>query len=135
MNLFAGVVLAKRGPLILVVTNRKYGGLCLPGGKGEDGENILQTAVREFKEESGLEIVGELRPIAQGPSCMDKERMVHVFLAELIYGSISPEEGADAYFTTWERLVAASPFKPFYNEHFPYGVNHFRNTNWVRRPF
>lgn len=48
----------------LGVTNRKYGGWTTPGGKIDPGEEPLQAALRELKEETGLE-VGEtgLQPL------------------------------------------------------------------------
>lgn len=39
---------------ILVVTNRRFGGFCLPGGKIEVGELPEEAAFRELKEETGL---------------------------------------------------------------------------------
>ena len=42
----------------LMVKNRKRGGLWeLPGGRGEAGEDPYQCAVREFREETGRELI------------------------------------------------------------------------------
>ena len=129
IDLFSGVVLVKMGPLVLVATNKKYGGICLPGGKGELGESPLDAAYRELNEETGFSGSG-LVPIATGPSCVEAARMVHMFLAETVCGDLKPETGCDTYFTSWGCLLEESPFSPFYRQHFPRGIWHLRDTNW-----
>lgn len=52
----AAVILNRDGEVLLV--KHSYGRLNweLPGGVTEDGESVVQTAVREVREETGLEV-------------------------------------------------------------------------------
>lgn len=44
------------GPLVLLVHRPKYDDWSLPKGKAESGENVIQTAMREVAEETGLRV-------------------------------------------------------------------------------
>ena len=55
----------------LMIFNPRRGGWEMPGGRIEDGESISQAAVREFSEESGLELdVVACRPIHDSNVCL-----------------------------------------------------------------
>jgi 8-oxo-dGTP pyrophosphatase MutT (NUDIX family) len=126
----AGVVLVKQGPLVLVSTNRKYGGIALPGGKAGPTEGPWSAAVRELEEETGVRTSNDcLRLVLKAPSSVEPERMVWVFFAIHVYGILKPrEEGTQAYFTTQRRLFDDSPFKDFYRQYFRQGFDHFADT-------
>ncbi|MCW5777508.1 MAG: NUDIX domain-containing protein [Phycisphaeraceae bacterium] len=49
--------LAVQGQQLLVCSSRKHGYLYLPGGHVERGESSASALVREFMEETGLEVV------------------------------------------------------------------------------
>jgi ADP-ribose pyrophosphatase YjhB (NUDIX family) len=49
-NLYGEILLLKKG------VKSKQQGWCLPGGKREKGESLLENVVRETKEETGLKI-------------------------------------------------------------------------------
>lgn len=126
----AAIVIVKRGPLVVAVTNRKYGRLGLPGGKQEKNETIFATAQRELAEESGYSVALEdLFYLTQGKSCVDGH-IVHVFWARCVVGLLGAQEkDTIACFTTWSNLLENSPFKEFYLEHFPKGVRHLLDTD------
>ena len=80
---FAAVLLliyeCKDGQPCLILTRRRNdmskhpGQISLPGGRQDDGESLLQTALRESSEEIGVEanainILGELNPVYIPPS-------------------------------------------------------------------
>ncbi|MDC3412268.1 8-oxo-dGTP diphosphatase [Aquibacillus sp. 3ASR75-11] len=49
---------------ILMLKKPRYGWYVVPGGKMEQGESIKQSVVREFKEETGLDLINpELRGV------------------------------------------------------------------------
>ena len=49
--------IAFRGNEFLMIYNPKRQGWEMPGGKVEDGESDLEAARREFREESGMDVV------------------------------------------------------------------------------
>jgi 8-oxo-dGTP diphosphatase len=92
----ASVVLTdEHGRLLLV--HEDYGGRRwgLPGGRHEPGESIEETAIREAKEETNLdvelgEVIGEYLIVSAGG-----ERLldVSVFEATVVGGEMRPQEG------------------------------------------
>ena len=102
------------------------GQVAFPGGKREEGESPLQCALREAKEEVGLDpgdarILGELddfdtivtgfrvRPVvavipfpyAFRPDPREVERLIHVPLARLLDPAIFKEEAREAFGRRW----------------------------------
>ena len=60
-----------RGKDFLMIFNPRRGGWEMPGGRVEDGESVRQAAIREFAEESGLELdVLACRPIFDSNVCL-----------------------------------------------------------------
>lgn len=127
----SGIVIVKHGALVLAATNRRYGGLSLPGGKYEDRDRaVIHTAARELAEETGYGVRPyDLVPVAKGKSATS-DRIVTVYWARVVSGILgSVEENTMPLFTTWNDLLNRSPFASYYKEHFPCGVRHLADTN------
>jgi 8-oxo-dGTP pyrophosphatase MutT (NUDIX family) len=88
-------------------------GISLPGGKWQPGETFRDTAIRETKEEVGLD-VDAYRLLYQGPS--PDGYIVHCFLCRKTYPqqqAITSKEGWPIV-TTWKHLMQ-SEFGPYYD--------------------
>lgn len=125
----AAVIVAKTGPLVLVATNRKFGGISLPGGKVEEHERIYDAANRECLEEAGCHCPYPLIELCEGPSAVEEDRLVTVYYAPRLVGRLgSKEVGTMPFFTTWNDLLKRSKFTAFYLKYFPQGVRHLKDT-------
>lgn len=68
----------------------------LPGGKCEPGETPAEAAVREAKEETGLEVRVLYEAVrAEMPSGEDRLYDVHGFAAEIVGGELRADDDAD----------------------------------------
>lgn len=127
-----------RDPHVLAVTNRRFGGFSLPGGKLDKEESPKQGAIRELFEETALHLgEDDLTLLCQYPNTISNEVCeVSVFHALSVFGvRVEREEGTKHDFMTWQQLIAASPFAQFYREHFPEGVRHLRGTSFLEMSF
>lgn len=114
---------------VLVLTNRRYGGWGLPGGKCEAGESLKSTCARELREELGVTIFSQqLSLLLQGLSPTDSGRLVTVFHVRAVHGQCFPREGGDMAWFTDEYLFRSRPFGDFYAMHFPDGFDHLMPT-------
>ena len=99
-------IILRHGRILMIKRGTKphLGYWCPPGGVGEMGESLDETAVREVREETGLdvEVVGELGrvigPITGSPHI--------VFLSRLKGGSLRPgyPEATDARWIPYEKI-------------------------------
>lgn len=92
-----GVVIDTKGadaPLVLLVHRPKYDDWSFPKGKLDSGETIQQAALREVKEETGLDCriiktLSQIRYSYENRSGRNKPKVVHYFLMEPVTGSIT----------------------------------------------
>lgn len=107
-----GVAVIREGKLLLIQRGRGHlaGRWAVPGGKVRLGETLEAAAVREVREETGLEV--ELREIVWvgetiGPGDPPAWHYVLIdYLGEVVEGDLSP--GDDAAAATWVDLISAS---------------------------
>ena len=92
----ASVLIAdERGRVLLIHEDYGRHRWGLPGGRHEPGESIEETAIREAKEETNLdvelgELIGEYMIVsASGQELLD----VSVFTATVVSGELAPNEG------------------------------------------
>jgi 8-oxo-dGTP pyrophosphatase MutT (NUDIX family) len=95
-RLAASVVITDaRGRVLLIHEDYGRHRWGLPGGRHEPGESIEETAVREAKEETNLDVdLGELIGDYSLMSAVgEKQLEVSVFIATIVGGELEPNEG------------------------------------------
>ncbi len=90
----ADMIALYNGKLVLVERLKEPKGLALPGGRLEYGESLEQCAIREFKEETGLdfEILGQLGTYSD-PSRDPRGHKVSTVFVGKATGNTKSEEG------------------------------------------
>ncbi len=91
----ASVVAVRRGSEVLLVRRRDVPVWVLPGGGIDPGESPEQAAIREAKEETGLQ-VKTTRKVAEYLPWGRFARLTHFFEAEVEGGEISCSEESSA---------------------------------------
>lgn len=80
------------GDKVLLTKREDFEVWCLPGGSVEDGESLAQTARREAREETGLEVrIERLVGIYSNPNWRNGGSHEIVFAASPVGGALSPD--------------------------------------------
>jgi len=117
-----GVVLNSEGQ-VLILRRKQEGTWVLPKGKAEPGETLIQTALREVQEETGLENLKIIREIGLvryvflwRPDNVNYKKTVHYFLMEI--NGTEQEMKLEPDFSTyvWEEPSKALKMLTFEND-------------------
>ena len=105
-----GVVVWKNDDFLLIQRGKepRYGQWSIPGGRQEIGETLKETALREIREETGLEI--RITNFLEVLDSIDRNNMGEIsfhatlidYSAEWVSGIAHP--GSDAMDTAWHNL-------------------------------
>jgi ADP-ribose pyrophosphatase YjhB (NUDIX family) len=89
----AGVVIIQDGQ-VLLGKNERYGTWGLPGGLVENGESVAQAALREIREELGIDVqLTRLIGVYSRPHWRNGGYHVVVFAARPVGGTLQPDPG------------------------------------------
>ena len=87
---------AAGGGMETVLVHRpKYDDWSLPKGKPDDGEHLLQTAVREVAEETGLDVVVGRRSVRTEYDVLEGPKRVDYWLMRVAGGEFEPNDEVD----------------------------------------
>lgn len=107
MVIKSAILIKKENTFLLVQENagRVHGLWNLPQGSVEDGENIEQTAIREAKEETGLDIKLENKLVVLADTFSDTKEL-HIYSGVIIGGEVSypTDEIMNVQFFTFEQI-------------------------------
>jgi 8-oxo-dGTP diphosphatase len=78
-----------------LVHRPKYDDWSLPKGKPDDGEHLLQTAVREVAEETGLDVVVGRRSVRTEYEVLEGPKRVDYWLMRVVGGEFEPNDEVD----------------------------------------
>ncbi|MBM32364.1 MAG: NUDIX hydrolase [Chloroflexi bacterium] len=125
INIWAagGVIInqfSNNGNKVLICHRKKENLWCLPKGKPEDGETIEETALREVKEETGLdthiiEKINEINYIFLNDIGKKIHKKVHFFLMESKGGNIQYHD-KEFDNVIWEGFEVAKTLLTYENE-------------------
>ncbi len=111
----AGAVIVREGGILLVqrAVDPRRGDWCLPAGFTEWSEHPQQTAVREIKEETGLDItITGMFDIFFGMDDPRTHAVLILYLADVIGGSLHPGDDAiEASFFSFDDLPSNIAFQ------------------------
>ncbi|KAK0408825.1 hypothetical protein QR680_004184 [Steinernema hermaphroditum] len=131
----------------IILTQRSFqlnshrGEICFPGGRIDDGEDIVQAAVREAFEETGMDpshvdVWGTLNPVLNRYLTNTITPVVGVFDAEKL-STLAPHcaEVRSIFMVPADEICATSGYTNFKYKNFRYVLPVFLSTDTRNRPF
>lgn len=101
---------------VLMVHNKDVNSWSMPGGAVEDEETLEQAAIREVKEETGLQV--EISDVVAVNECLFTKNNEHAifitFKAKIIGGKISIESPNEISTITWLDIPTADKLMPYH---------------------
>ncbi|SFB61670.1 8-oxo-dGTP diphosphatase [Cohnella sp. OV330] len=110
---------------ILIVNNTGNSSWSLPGGAVEVDKTLEQAAIREVKEETGLDV--KVFGIVAISECKFRKSgnhaMFFIFRAEIVGGEIAIQRPEEISEIKWVDIEKADEYMPFYNGEFKKMIN------------
>lgn len=109
--LFLNMIMIEDGDQVLVENRRKpdWPGITFPGGHVEPNESFVASAVREAREETGLEItklqlVGLCQYLDQSAEGVDFRRVIYFYRTQTFKGELKASREGEVYWMPRKKL-------------------------------
>ncbi|MFC6464677.1 8-oxo-dGTP diphosphatase [Marinilactibacillus sp. GCM10026970] len=115
-TILTNMIMIEDGNGNVLVQNRMktWKGLAFPGGKVEKGESFVEAAIREVKEETGLDIKNlQLCGVKQFQTKLDERYIVFLYRTTVYEGTIVSSEEGEVKWLPLDQLKEANTVEDF----------------------